>query len=200
VAAASLALAAAAGCGGSGDGAASGAPAAYEEYACAGCHSLDGSRKSGPTFAGLAGSTVTLEDGKRVRATAAYLRRAIVEPDAETVKGYLPGVMTASVQGFDLASKPEDVRALVDLVEQQVLREDAVAVVEHVATRPGGVRLRRVDGRVDILVEEELRRQQRRAVQVDLGVDVGRAALVPARVDRQELDDPVRVRDLGAAQ
>jgi cytochrome c1 len=111
------ACAACTGCGGSDDGAAAGAPAAYEDYACAGCHSLDGSRKSGPTFKGLAGSTVTLTDGRQVTATAAYLRRAIVDPDAETVEGYVPGVMTAGVQAFDLASKPDEVQELVDFIE-----------------------------------------------------------------------------------
>jgi mono/diheme cytochrome c family protein len=89
----------------------------YRQYACAGCHSLDGSKGTGPTFKGLAGSTVTLADGKQVRATPAYLERAITDPDAEVTKGFNAGLMTASIDGFGLKEKPEDVKQLVDYIE-----------------------------------------------------------------------------------
>jgi uncharacterized membrane protein/mono/diheme cytochrome c family protein len=58
---------------------------------CLSCHSLDGSARQGPTFKGLAGSTrLVLEGGatREVRADAAYLTRAIVEPGREVVQGY----------------------------------------------------------------------------------------------------------------
>ena len=108
----------AAACGGGSDGSSSAsAPgeAEYRRYACAGCHSLDGGERTGPTFKGLAGSTVTLADGKKVKADSAYLERAITKPDAEVVKGYNPGLMTASIDGFDLSSK--DVERLVAFIE-----------------------------------------------------------------------------------
>jgi len=89
----------------------------YRQYACSSCHSLDGSEGTGPTFKGLAGSTVTLKDGKTVKATPEYLERAIVDPDAEIVEGYAPGLMTASIDGFDLEDKPEDVRELVKFIQ-----------------------------------------------------------------------------------
>jgi mono/diheme cytochrome c family protein len=89
----------------------------YRQYACSSCHSLDGSEGTGPTFKGLAGSTVTLKGGKTVQATPEYLERAIVEPDAEVVEGYAPGLMTASIDGFDLKDKPEDVRELVKFIQ-----------------------------------------------------------------------------------
>ncbi len=107
-------------CGGSsGDGGQSSAPgdATYRRYACAGCHSLDGSKRTGPTFKGLAGSTVTLEGGKKVKADAAYLERAILEPDADVAEGYDAGIMKASIAGFDLKSKPEDVKRLVEFIQ-----------------------------------------------------------------------------------
>jgi len=107
---------AAAGCGGS-ESAASPGEQAYRQFACAGCHSLDGSDGTGPTFKGLAGRTVTLEGGKQVTATPAYLERAIIEPDAEVVEGYNPGLMTAAIAGFDLPQKPEDVRELVRFIQ-----------------------------------------------------------------------------------
>ncbi len=55
---------------------------------CATCHTADGSDGAGPTWKGLAGSTVTLADGTTVTADDAYLRRAITDPRAEVTKGF----------------------------------------------------------------------------------------------------------------
>ena len=107
---------AAGGCGGGGSADAPGEDV-YRQYACSSCHSLDGGDGTGPTFKGLAGSTVTLTDGSQVPADAAYLERAIVDPDAQVVKGYGAGLMTASTDGFDLERKPEDVRRLVRFIQ-----------------------------------------------------------------------------------
>lgn len=85
----------------------------FVRYACAGCHSLDGSPGAGPTIKGLAGSRVELEDGTAVTADDAYLAESLTDPDAKVVKGYRRGIMTAAVAGFDLAAKPLEVEALV---------------------------------------------------------------------------------------
>lgn len=55
---------------------------------CAACHGGDAEGGIGPAWIGLAGSTVTLEDGSTVVADNAYLTRAIAEPNAEIVDGY----------------------------------------------------------------------------------------------------------------
>jgi cytochrome c oxidase subunit 2 len=60
---------------------------------CASCHSTSGSRSTGPTWKGLAGSTVELADGTKVTADDEYLRRAITDPKAQVVDGYPSGVM-----------------------------------------------------------------------------------------------------------
>ena len=60
---------------------------------------------------------MTLEDGKKVTADAAYLKKAIVDPDADVTKGYNAGLMKASIDGFDLANRPEDVAKLVEFIE-----------------------------------------------------------------------------------
>ena len=114
-----LPLAAAACGGGSSDSSASDDPGErlYRQYACASCHSLDGSEGTGPTFKGLAGSKVKLDGGKEVTADAAYLEKAITDPDAQLTKGFNAGLMTASIDGFDLGSKPEDVQKLVEFIQ-----------------------------------------------------------------------------------
>jgi len=106
-----------AGCGGGGASAEGPGADEYRQFACASCHSLDGSDGTGPTFQGIAGAPVTLADGSQVPRDAAYLARAITDPDAQVVKGYNPGLMTAAIAGFDLESKPEDVRRLVQFIQ-----------------------------------------------------------------------------------
>lgn len=61
-----------------------------EKHDCVGCHTLDGTEGVGPTFKGIFGrSTVVTAGGqeKEIVIDEAYLRRAILEPDAEMVKG-----------------------------------------------------------------------------------------------------------------
>jgi mono/diheme cytochrome c family protein len=91
----------------------------YTSDSCSGCHSLTGAAGAGPSFKGLAGSTTTLSSGKTVAADDAYLERAIADPDAQIVKGYAAGLMAPAVASFDLAHKPDDIRALVAFIKSQ---------------------------------------------------------------------------------
>lgn len=86
---AAVALASLAGCGGSDlTPAAQEGRAVARDRGCAACHGADGEGGTGPEWTGLAGREVVLADGAVVIADQAYLRRAIVEPDAEIVAGY----------------------------------------------------------------------------------------------------------------
>jgi cytochrome c oxidase subunit 2 len=70
--------------------------AIIKNNACTGCHSLDGGKLVGPTFKGIWGKEETiLVDGKprQILADSAYLYKAIVDPDAEIVEGYVKGLM-----------------------------------------------------------------------------------------------------------
>jgi cytochrome c oxidase subunit 2 len=58
---------------------------------CASCHREQGDGV-GPAWQGLAGSEVELADGTTVVADEEYLRRSIVEPNAQIVEGY-SGIM-----------------------------------------------------------------------------------------------------------
>lgn len=89
----------------------------YASQGCEDCHTLNGGPDTGPSWKGLYGSSVHLTSGRTVIATAAYLTKHIVDPDAMTVNGYLGDVMAEAIQGDQLASKPADVRALVAFIK-----------------------------------------------------------------------------------
>lgn len=81
---------------------------------CAACHSLDGSRRPGPTWKGLYGSKRPLANGQEVIADEAYLRRSILEPDAEIAQGFPKGMMP---KNFAKKLSEDKVRALVELMK-----------------------------------------------------------------------------------
>ncbi|MCA9860322.1 MAG: c-type cytochrome [Thermomicrobiales bacterium] len=60
---------------------------------CLSCHSVDGSQMVGPTWKGLYGHEVELEDGTTVIADEAYLIESIKDPGAKIVKGFPAGAM-----------------------------------------------------------------------------------------------------------
>ncbi len=64
------------------------------EHDCLACHTTDGQRHVGPTWAGLYGSTVTMSDGRRVLADEAYLTRSMMDPTTDVVAGFKPVMPT----------------------------------------------------------------------------------------------------------
>jgi len=91
----------------------------YTADGCSACHSLAGGAGVGPSFKGVAGSTVTLTSGQAVTADDAYLERSIADADAQIVKGYRAGVMSAAISSYDLTAKPDDIRALVAFIKSR---------------------------------------------------------------------------------
>lgn len=64
-----------------------------DENGCTGCHSLDGSRGVGPTLKNIFGRQVTVTTkGQRrsLEVNADYIRRSILDPGADVVKGFQP--------------------------------------------------------------------------------------------------------------
>jgi len=86
---------------------------------CSACHSLTGNAGVGPSFKGVAGSKVTLANSQTVTADDTYLEQSISDPDAQIVKGYRAGVMPAAIASYNLAGKPNDIRALVAFIKAQ---------------------------------------------------------------------------------
>jgi len=81
---------------------------------CLGCHSTDGTTLVGPTWKGLYGSKVTLADGTTVVADEAYLREAIVDPNARLVQGFPANVMPA---GYGDRLSDEEIDALIAYIK-----------------------------------------------------------------------------------
>jgi cytochrome c oxidase subunit II len=86
-----------------------------EQKGCLACHSTDGSRSQGPTWKGAAGSQVKLTDGATVTADAAYLRRSILDPDAQTVAGFPAALMAARISPGTVTE--EEASAIVAYIE-----------------------------------------------------------------------------------
>jgi len=68
-----------------------------EQYSCTGCHSINGTKSTGPTWRGLAGSTVHLIGGGTTKATDSYLVSVITDPSNLRVAAFDPGVMQEAV-------------------------------------------------------------------------------------------------------
>ncbi|MEL7832406.1 cytochrome c oxidase subunit II [Fodinibius sp. Rm-B-1B1-1] len=83
-----------------------------QEYACQTCHSTDGSDMTGPTWQGLFGHEVPLEDGSTVTADENYIRESILEPNAKVVEGY-PAVMN-TYQG---QLNDEQINAIIEYIK-----------------------------------------------------------------------------------
>ena len=66
----------------------------YRTKTCNTCHSIDGSRLVGPSFKGIWGTMVELQDGRKVKVDAEYFRRSVLEPAAEVLQGYPPVMPT----------------------------------------------------------------------------------------------------------
>lgn len=91
----------------------------WSSTGCSGCHSVDGSAGVGPTMKGLAGSTVTLDDGSTVTADDAYLAKSITDPDAQISEGFKAGIMSGAVASQKFDTRQQDVDALVAFIRQQ---------------------------------------------------------------------------------
>lgn len=79
------------------------------DLGCVACHT-DTDTDLGPTWNGIWGSSVELEDGSIVTVDEAYVRRSIEEPQAEIVAGY-----GASMPLIPMSE--EEKSALVDYIE-----------------------------------------------------------------------------------
>lgn len=86
-----------------------------ERRACVSCHSVDGSSSVGPTWKGLYGSRVPLDDGTEVTANDSYLSESMLYPSAKTVREFEKGRMETVIKPGSLSD--EEVRALIAYIK-----------------------------------------------------------------------------------
>jgi cytochrome c oxidase subunit 2 len=60
----------------------------YKQYGCFACHTMDGTKKAGPSFLGIYGKTETFENGNSALVDDAYLLESITNPGAKIVQGF----------------------------------------------------------------------------------------------------------------
>jgi cytochrome c oxidase subunit 2 len=80
---------------------------------CRACHTIDGSKLVGPSWKGLAGSTVSLTGGTTVTADDAYLHESIVDPAAKIVQGYTNDMPAT----FGKSLSAQQITALIDYIK-----------------------------------------------------------------------------------
>ncbi|MCI5064532.1 cytochrome c oxidase subunit II [bacterium] len=86
----------------------------YQNKACIGCHSLDGSNLVGPTFKGLYGKSGELADGESYTADDEYLKNSIWDPNGQIVAGYQPNQMP---QNYKDQLSEEDLESIIEYIK-----------------------------------------------------------------------------------
>lgn len=86
----------------------------YESRGCETCHSLDGSRRDGPSFQGIFGETHQFNDGTELEVDENYIRQSILQPQAKVRSGY-QGIMPT----FQGLLRDREISALVEFIKAQ---------------------------------------------------------------------------------
>ncbi|HKU42657.1 MAG TPA: cytochrome c oxidase subunit II, partial [Polyangiales bacterium] len=102
------------------------------KYGCLRCHSVDGSPHIGPTWKGLYGASVPLDDGKTVLADVAYLTESMMDPLAKLHRGYAR--VMPSYLGY---MQPAEVAAIVEYIK--ALRPTAAVAAAPLGNPEDGV-------------------------------------------------------------
>ncbi len=84
----------------------------YKTKTCNVCHSINGSRLVGPTFKGAFNRITELSNGKKVTVDENYIRRSLMDPMKEVVKGY-----PASMPTFRGTLTDEEVNELIAYIK-----------------------------------------------------------------------------------
>lgn len=88
-----------------------------KSHGCTACHGSQGQGASGPTWEGLYGSQVELQDGSFVTADDEYLRRAIKEPDADLLANWSLRMPTNNMSDAEVDSVITFIKELKDVGE-----------------------------------------------------------------------------------
>ena len=85
---------------------------------CAGCHSVDGTPGTGPTWKGLYGSDRALADGSSVNADDNYIRTSVLEPAKHVVQGYPAAGMPVNLhKAFGKGKEEAGLAAIIEYIK-----------------------------------------------------------------------------------
>ena len=84
----------------------------YEQKGCQTCHNVDGTRSKGPSWKGIWGKPVKLNNGTSVMVDEAYVRESMMQPQAKIVDGY-EGIMPT----FQGLLRENEIRGLVAYIK-----------------------------------------------------------------------------------
>lgn len=85
---------------------------------CFACHTIDGSKLVGPSFKGIYGSTVTVQEGRETKELVVnddYITQSILDPNSQITEGFNRGLMqpyTGQLDDEDIASIIEYLKTL----------------------------------------------------------------------------------------
>ena len=104
----------------------------YQRRGCGSCHSLDGSKRVGPSFQALYGSEHPLVGGESVKVDSNHIRESILEPKAKIYAGYSPVMPSYKGQLSD-----DDIESLIAYLKTLAPLSAAPATaVEPAVTKP----------------------------------------------------------------
>lgn len=92
---------------------------------CAACHGSNGEGGVGPSYVGLFGSEVELEDGTTVVADRDYLRESIMDPNAKEVAGFGVQMPTNNLSSDEVESVVDYIVELAEPDGASALSQDA---------------------------------------------------------------------------
>jgi cytochrome c oxidase subunit 2 len=103
----------------------------FNDKGCNACHSLDGSRKVGPSFLQLFGKKEPLEGGGEALVDENYIKESILHPAAKVVASYPP-----SMPSFEGQLKDEEIGNIIAFIRD--LKEPVVeeAPLEEAPEKP----------------------------------------------------------------
>ncbi len=84
----------------------------FKAKGCTACHTVDGSKLTGPSMKGIYDKMETMADGKQVKVDDNYLRESLMQPNEKVVKGYQPVMPTYSGR-----LKEKQTNAIIDYIK-----------------------------------------------------------------------------------
>lgn len=110
----------------------------FVNFGCSSCH-LPNGQGIGPSLVGLLGSEQEMEDGQVIVADAQYIRRSILDPRSQIVRGYPPVMPTyeGQIDEQELFSLVEYISSLTNPADAQQAPDSNPAIETGSDTTPG---------------------------------------------------------------